>query len=110
MFLLFPLLQASSVLSTIQTALQPPPQKPSVAIGEGLEKATLKGLNSECWPSSCFTDKIRDENEKLKSRGITNPFYAADLRSKALAPWAAAAAALKNLNKGLRKSVSYIAV
>ena len=101
------------MLATLQTAFKKPPPKPSVKIGENLGLVSLKGLNPACWPSVALADQLRDEVEDAKKRDVIclfvylhrrilnyllqvlQSFSFFDIRYKALAPWAVAAAAIE---------------
>lgn len=78
------------MLANLQAVLQPPPARQSVKIGDGLKEISLKSLPAACWPSSELTDKVRDECEGAKKKGIARPFTYVDLRHKPLAAWATA--------------------
>ena len=73
--------------------LPPPaePPKPSVNIGDKLKGISLEKLDPSAWPSSKFTDDLRDSVESLRKKGVAKPFVYVDLTKKPLAAWALAA-------------------
>ena len=72
-------------------ALAPKPARPSVDLAGFLkDKAKLDGLDFCAWPSSAFTDWLRDEAESQKAKGVKAPFVYVDLNKKCLPSWALA--------------------
>ena len=76
------------MLASLQKAFAPKVPKVSVNLGDFLKKASIADLDHGAWPTSAFTDYVRDEAESLRQKGIKMPFIYADLQEKGHLQWA----------------------
>ena len=76
------------MLASLQKAFAPKAQKVSVNLGDFLKKASIADLDHGAWPTSAFTDYVRDETEILRQKGIKMPFIYVDLQKKGHPQWA----------------------
>ena len=63
-------------------------RRATIDLQSALDSVSLKGLSAGAWPSVEFVETLKLEIDRLRDKGVTQPFIYVDIKKKCVPNWA----------------------